>query len=371
MSDEPQNGGKTHEKPVRGYTEKGKKGKTMAIYFVDGDNMPGMSTVFIDNLHESDDVYVLYAKGNTYYASEKNRTALINSTPAKVTIEAVFSDKNAVDFAIAIKAGIVAENVKEGPIFLISADHHFECIAKAIQWMVPEVKGKVKCYETIREAFVSDPTNIIDINILHKLFCSEFGHETGVKLYARCKELFLERFEEERKKKLMIEQTKDEYGLESDLMYTLNCGRMNDFNGIDLRTDFAAIQQEPWQKVKDSMQKWARENVSKQTVENFLKKHNYDDDARYAFADVIRRAYNNVKGNFRNMGIIFDKKELTPEVVKNMLVSKYQREGKDAIKNLSDTLKQQLIQQNGPQQPAPQAQVQNDAPKKEQGGHTM
>ena len=71
------------------------------------------------------------------------------------------------------------------------------------------------------------------------------------------------------------------------------------------------------------------------------------------------------------MGIIFDKKELTPEVVKNMLVSKYQREGKDAIKNLSDTLKQQLTQQNGPQQPAPQAQLQNDAPKKEQGAHTM
>lgn len=179
----------------------------MAIYFVDGDNMPGMSTVFIDNLHESDDVYVLYAKGNTYYASEKNRTALINSTPAKVTIEAVFSDKNAVDFAIATKAGIVAANAKEGPIYLISADHHFECIAKAIQWMVPEVKGKVMCCETIREAFISDPTNITDINILHKLFCSEFGHETGVNLYARCKELFWERFEEEeRKKKHMLEQ---------------------------------------------------------------------------------------------------------------------------------------------------------------------
>ena len=179
----------------------------MALYFVDGDNMPGMKTVFIENLQENDEVYVLYAKGNTYYASEKNRTALINSTRAKVTVEAVFSDKDAVDFAIATKAGIAAANAKGEPIFLISSDHHFECIAKAIQWMVPEMNGKVMCCETIRDAFVSDPANITDSNILHKLFCSEFGHETGVKLYARCKELFWERFEEEeRKKKLMMEQ---------------------------------------------------------------------------------------------------------------------------------------------------------------------
>ena len=140
---------------------------------------------------------------------------------------------------------------------------------------------------------------------------------------------------------------------------------------MDLTTEFAAVQRDSWQKVKESMHKWARENVSKAKVETFLNRHVYEDEAKWNFGDNIRNAYNNVKSNFKQMGVIFTPQELTQDVLKNMLVEKYRRVGPEGMKDIAETLKQHLPQQGGAQ-PAvqqPTVQAQQPAPKQQSGPH--
>ena len=45
----------------------------MAAYYIDGDNNPGARTQGIEYLPDKDMATFFYAKGNTYYALEKNR----------------------------------------------------------------------------------------------------------------------------------------------------------------------------------------------------------------------------------------------------------------------------------------------------------
>lgn len=45
----------------------------MAAYYIDGDNNPGARTQGIEYLSDKDMATFFYAKGNTYYALEKNR----------------------------------------------------------------------------------------------------------------------------------------------------------------------------------------------------------------------------------------------------------------------------------------------------------
>lgn len=179
----------------------------MAFYYVDGDNMPGMNTVFVENLCETDEVIVCFAKCNTYYKSEKNRLALEKRTSAKVTFYEIDSDKNAVDFAIAVKAGITAARETNQKIYLISADHHFECIAKAIKREAEGRNNKVLCCETIRAAFITEASNIADLSMVHKLMTSEFGHDAGSNLYIRMRELYRDQFElDQRRKQQALEK---------------------------------------------------------------------------------------------------------------------------------------------------------------------
>ena len=159
--------------------------------------MPGVNTVFIDNLNKDDRVIICYAKNNTYYASEKNREKLSKSTKAEVIFDTIAPGSNAVDFAIAVKAGITAAFETESMICLISEDHHFERIANVIRNETAGNRNTIICGDTIRDAFVSDPSNIGDLRIVSKLMNSVFGDSSGKKIYSRMKQLYQEQFENE------------------------------------------------------------------------------------------------------------------------------------------------------------------------------
>lgn len=167
----------------------------MALYFVDGDNMPGGNTAFIEHLRETDEVLIYFAKGNMYFRSETNQHKLQTSTRAKVTFEAVDTLKNAVDFAIAVKAGMLASNGVCLHMNLISSDRHFDVIAKTIE---KEAKGrnhKVVRADTIRTAFVHDENNITDLAIVKQIMMSAFGNEAGSTLVRKMRSLFREEYD--------------------------------------------------------------------------------------------------------------------------------------------------------------------------------
>ena len=167
--------------------------------------------------------------------------------------------------------------------------------------------------------------------------------------------------------------SKDLIAGRSDLMQALSKGNINGV-GYDATEDFFTVQQEPWQKMKEALPGLARKYVSQSTVEGFLKSHDWRDTTwKLAMSDEIQRACDKAIPAIKEMGVAFDPKDITPDMAKKMMQVKLQREGAKKLQEFADRVKAQTAQKDAPQQPAPQAQVQNDAPKKEQskGGHTM
>ena len=148
------------------------------------------------------------------------------------------------------------------------------------------------------------------------------------------------------------------------LMTTLYRGKVSDVKDVDLTTDFYTVQQKPWQKAKEAMNQLARKYVSAETVKKFLEGHDPNGNARDNFNEKIRGAYKSAKSDLQKLGMIFEPKDLTPDVVKNMMVERYKREGPEGMKNISEALKQHALLQNGVQPTAQQAQMQQpEAPK--------
>ena len=147
-----------------------------------------------------------------------------------------------------------------------------------------------------------------------------------------------------------------DHSSKSDVIYHLRTNHTYD-KQPDLTDEFLLVQRDSWQKAKQAMNQFARDNISEKEVQEFLNKHNFEEKARQNFGKKIVNAYQNVKDKFREMGVVFKASELTPEVIRDMLVVKAQREGPEAIKTLAEDLKQQVLQKSGAQPTVQQPQV--------------
>ena len=122
--------------------------------------------------------------------------------------------------------------------------------------------------------------------------------------------------------------------------------------------DFIAVQRESWQKAKEFLHTYARENVSMELVQKALDAHKYNSVAQIDLDQAIRDAFDNLnRDTLKSMGVVFQEKDLTQQMVKDMVVVKYQREGQVGMQVFAKSLQQQIAnQQDGPQ--AQQKQVQ-------------
>lgn len=174
----------------------------MAIYFIDGDNAPGSRTRGIENLTAKDIVVIFYAKSNSHYSSKDIRQGLERKTTAQLSFVQVCDGKNAVDFAVATRAGYYA-STGDTRIFLISADKHFDLIAEIIGKEVAD-RCSIKRADTLSIALISDAENIASFDVAESLIKINFGAREGAAFMKRVRELAIkenEQLEEPPKKK--------------------------------------------------------------------------------------------------------------------------------------------------------------------------
>lgn len=159
----------------------------MAIYYIDGDNSPGARTQGIENLTENDEVIILYAKANTHYCAESVRNEIKERTKAKLSFVQVCDGKNAVDFAVAVRAGFAAATTSD-KLFLISGDKHFDMVAEIIE---KQITGDIdiKRVDTLSKALISDTENIANLGVAENLLKLNFGEKEGEAFLMRIKNL--------------------------------------------------------------------------------------------------------------------------------------------------------------------------------------
>ena len=160
----------------------------MAIYFIDGDNSPGARTIGIENLNEDDKVIVFYAQSNSHYGSEFIRNELSSKTKAKVTFVKTIDGKNAVDFAVATRAGFLAAQTGAKTLFLISGDKHFDVIAKIIGDELAE-NCDIRRVDTLSKAMICDAESINSIEVAENLIKINFGDDEGTAFMNRIRVL--------------------------------------------------------------------------------------------------------------------------------------------------------------------------------------
>jgi hypothetical protein len=135
----------------------------------------------------------------------------------------------------------------------------------------------------------------------------------------------------------------DYYYEPTKLMNTLHRGKVAGIEDVDLTTDFYTVQQKPWQKAKEAMNQLARKYVSAETVKKFLEGHDPNGKARESFDEKIRGAYKSAKSDLQKLGMIFEPKDLTPDVVKNMMVERYKREGPEGMKRFFEAVADRMF----------------------------
>ena len=153
----------------------------MAIYYIDGDNKPTERIRGIEWLNPSDVVKIYYANNNSYFPSEKNQEQIVNQTCANVSFHSIPAGPNAVDFAIAVNAGIALSEKEPTPIFLISEDKHFKIITNLIG---SEAKGnrRIENVQNICAGKIIDSESIEDLKSAERILQEQFGKEDGRKL---------------------------------------------------------------------------------------------------------------------------------------------------------------------------------------------
>ena len=186
----------------------------MAIYFIDGDNAPGSRTRGIENLAAKDIVVIFYAKSNSHYSSKDIRQELEKKTTAQLSFVQVCDGKNAVDFAVATRAGYYAstENTK---IFLISGDKHFDLIAEIIGKELAD-RCSIKRADTLSIALISDAENISTFDVAENLIKINFGAKEGEAFMKKVRELAVkenEQFKEPPKKKTVFSSCRALFGM--------------------------------------------------------------------------------------------------------------------------------------------------------------
>ena len=186
----------------------------MAIYFIDGDNAPGSRTRGIENLTAKDIVVIFYAKSNSHYSSKDIRQGLEKKTTAQLSFVQVCDGKNAVDFAVATRAGYYA-STEDAKIFLISGDKHFDLIAEIIGKELAD-RCSIKRADTLSIALISDAENIATFDVAESLIKINFGAREGEAFMKRVRELAIEeneQFKEPPKKKAVFPSCRALFGM--------------------------------------------------------------------------------------------------------------------------------------------------------------
>ena len=153
------------------------------LYFVDGDNNPGMRTEGISRLPADVKVRIYYASNNTYYTRTTNRDALTVCTDCAVEFMKVPAGKNAVDLMIAIDAA--AELTKTDMIrgiVLVSADKHFCMISSFLKNRWPDVV--IKSAGTVKQGHeVMDLLSVSSLQDMHRILIQKYGTQAGSEVY--------------------------------------------------------------------------------------------------------------------------------------------------------------------------------------------
>ena len=177
-----------------------KGGDEMAVYLIDGDNGPTERIKGIECLSKNDRVQIFYGTKNPYYVTEQNQKKVMQRTAAAVEFFPISAGKNAVDFAIAVRAGYYAAKAEEAIVYLVSLDRDFQLIANAVQ-SEKSADFQLKKIENILQGAVANPSGITNLQAIYQLLREEFGCEAGQALYQRTKELFYTQFQFAEKRK--------------------------------------------------------------------------------------------------------------------------------------------------------------------------
>ena len=160
----------------------------MTVYLIDGDNAPGTRTKGLGALSAEDIVCICYAKTNKYYQNHDMVKQLRNMTVATVQFYYTESNKQAVDFFLAIKAeSYIQEGAKE--VYLVSGDNHVATIATILQKFHPNIE--IGSARTIQAGYLNDLSRIKNLDTVKRVLIDLLGDKQGEQLYDRLKDLFV------------------------------------------------------------------------------------------------------------------------------------------------------------------------------------
>ncbi len=171
-----------------------KGGDEMAVYLIDGDNGPTERIKGIECLSNDEQVQIFFGTKNPYYVSEQNQKKVRERTAATVVFFPIPAGKNAVDFAIAVRAGCFAAKAEETIVYLVSLDRDFQLIANAVQ-REKFADFQLKKIENILQGVAANPRGMTNLQTIYHLLMEEFGSQAGQALYQRTKELFYAQFQ--------------------------------------------------------------------------------------------------------------------------------------------------------------------------------
>ena len=117
--------------------------------------------------------------------------------------------------------------------------------------------------------------------------------------------------------------------------------------------EFITVQQEPWQKAKELIKEEVRKQFPENIAKDVLKTHDWNSREKERMDQEIRKVYKNLRNQFREIGVIFDTTQITPEVANKMMVTKYRNEGPEAVKIFVNKVNPQSVQKDAPQTQQP------------------
>ena len=126
--------------------------------------------------------------------------------------------------------------------------------------------------------------------------------------------------------------------------------------------EFITVQQEPWQKAKELIKEEVRKQFPENIAKDVLKTHDWNSREKERMDQEIRKVYKNLRNQFREIGVIFDTTQITPEVANKMMVTKYRNEGPEAVKIFVNKVNPQSVQKDAPQTQQPKKEQTKTGP---------
>lgn len=162
------------------------------VYYVDGDNNPGMRTKGIKHLTEEATVWIYYASTNKYYSKEENRNAIVASARCDVNFVRVPAGKNSADIMIGMDAARdLAKHESIQGVVLVSADNDFNLIRTLLK--NHGANTIIKNANTVEQGHeMMDMLTVETIQDMHQILVHKYGTQTGTEVYRRIQGLFCE-----------------------------------------------------------------------------------------------------------------------------------------------------------------------------------